>query len=70
VFPAEFEPYRALWMAWPTYENKQGLSTEPLLIDIIRATEGRVAIELLAQDDAEADRLGSAFGKRKCRTVT
>ncbi|MCY3747609.1 MAG: agmatine deiminase family protein [Acidobacteria bacterium] len=57
VFPAEFEPHRALWMAWPTYENKRGLSTEPLLIDIIRATEGRVAIELLAQDDAEAGRI-------------
>ncbi|MYB33030.1 MAG: agmatine deiminase family protein [Acidobacteria bacterium] len=61
VFPAEFEPHRALWMAWPTYENKQGLSTEPLLIDIIRATEGRVAIELLAQDDAEADRIRERF---------
>ena len=61
VFPAEFEPHRALWMAWPTYENKRGLSTEPLLIDIIRATEGRVAIELLAQDDAEADRIRERF---------
>ena len=61
VFPAEFEPHRALWMAWPTYENKRGLPTEPLLIEIIRATEGRVAIELLAQDDAEADRLRERF---------
>ena len=55
MFPAEFEPHRALWMAWPTYENKLGLPTEPLLIEIIRATEGRVAIELLAQDDGEAE---------------
>lgn len=54
VFPAEFEPQRALWMAWPTYENKRGLPTEPLLIEIIRATEHRVAIELLAQDGTEA----------------
>ncbi|MDE2880571.1 MAG: agmatine deiminase family protein [Acidobacteriota bacterium] len=61
VFPAEFEPHRALWMAWPTYENKRGLPTEPLLIEIIRATEGRVAIELLAQDDDEADRIRARF---------
>ena len=61
VFPAEFEPHRALWMAWPTYENKRGLPTEPLLIEIIRATEGRVAIELLAQDDAEADVIRERF---------
>ena len=54
VFPAEFEPHRALWMAWPTYENQRGRPTEPLLIEIIRAAEGRVAIELLAQDGAEA----------------
>lgn len=61
VFPAEFEPHRALWMAWPTYENKQGLPTEPLLIEIIRAAEGRVAIELLAQDDAETDAIRERF---------
>ena len=54
VFPAEFEPQRALWMAWPTYENKRGLPTEPLLIEIIRAAENRVEIELLAQDADEA----------------
>lgn len=57
TFPAEFEPHRALWMAWPTYENKRGLPTEPLLVEIIRATEGRVAVELLAQDEAEAGRI-------------
>lgn len=61
VFPAEFEPHRALWMAWPTYENKRGLPTEPLLIEIIRATEGRVAMELLAQDDDEADAIRERF---------
>lgn len=61
VFPAEFEPHRALWMAWPTYENKRGLPTEPLLIEIIRATEGRVAIDLLAQDDDEAAAIRERF---------
>ena len=57
TFPAEFEPHRALWMAWPTYENQRGRPTEPLLIEIIRAAEGRVAVELLAQDEAEAARI-------------
>ncbi len=52
-FPAEFEPHRALWMAWPTYENKRGLPTEPLQLEIIRAAAGRVAVELLVQDEAE-----------------
>ena len=48
-------------MAWPTYENKRGLPTEPLLLEIIRATEGRVAIELLAQDDGEAGAIRERF---------
>lgn len=61
VFPAEFEPHRSLWMAWPTYENKRGLPTEPLLIEIIRAAEGRVAIDLLAQDDGEAAAIRERF---------
>ncbi len=63
VFPAEFEPHRALWMAWPTYENKRGLPTEPLLIEIVRAAEGRVAIELLAQDGAEARAIRERFAR-------
>lgn len=61
AFPAEFEPHRALWMAWPTYENKRGLPTEPLLIEIIRAAEGRVSIELLAQDEEEAGAIRDRF---------
>lgn len=65
VFPAEFEPQRALWMAWPTYENKRGLPTEPLLTEIVRAAEGRVAIELLAQDDAEAETIRARFAREE-----
>ena len=65
VFPAEFEPHRALWMAWPTYENKRGLPTEPLLIEIIRAAEGRVAIDLLAQDDGEAAAIRERFRREE-----
>lgn len=64
TFPAEFEPRRALWMAWPTYENKRGLPTEPLLVEIIRATEGRVAVELPARDEAEAGRIREHIRER------
>ena len=53
VFPAEFEPHDSIWLSWPTYENKQGLPTEPLLMEILSATAGHVAIDLLAQDEAE-----------------
>jgi phosphatidylserine decarboxylase len=29
-FPAEFEPHEAVWMGWPTYENKVGWSVKDL----------------------------------------
>lgn len=54
VFPGEFEPQRALWMAWPTGEHASGFPIEPLLVELIRALQGSVGVELLVQDAAEA----------------
>jgi agmatine/peptidylarginine deiminase len=28
-FPAEFETQEAVWLGWPVYENKKGLSSIP-----------------------------------------
>ncbi len=54
AFPGEFEPQRALWMAWPTGVHCRGFPIEPLLLDIVRAAAGRVVCELLVQDEDEA----------------
>ncbi|MDC3953357.1 agmatine deiminase family protein [Polyangium jinanense] len=53
-FPAEFEPHASIWLAWPTYQNKAGHPTEPVVEDILRALHGHVSVDLLAQDEAEA----------------
>ncbi len=53
TFPAEFEPQESIWMAWPTYEYKRGQPLEPILAEIIGATEGHVQIDLIAQDEEE-----------------
>src|SRR5262249_50289679 len=47
--------HQAMWMLWPTYENKAGfLSTEPTS-DMIRAMSGHVHANLAVQDaDEEA----------------
>src|SRR5262245_42164034 len=59
VFPGEFESHQAMWMLWPTYENKAGFpSTEPM-IDMIRAMRGRVQINLAVQDAAEEEAVRS-----------
>ncbi len=57
--PAEFEPQRTLWLAWPTYPNRRELPTEPLTLRILAAAQDRVRIELLVQDDAEAERVAA-----------
>ena len=42
IFPGEYESHQAIWMLWPTYENKAGFpSTEPMS-DMIRAMSGHV----------------------------
>ena len=55
LFPGEFESHQAMWMLWPTYENKAGFpSTEPIG-DMIRAMSGYVHVNLAVQDaDEEA----------------
>ncbi len=57
--PAEFEPQRALWLAWPRYENRRGHPTDPLTLRILEAARGRVQTELLVEDAAEAERLSA-----------
>ena len=64
LFPGEYESHQAMWMLWPTYENKAGFpSTEPMS-DMIRAMSGRVQVNLAVQDaDDEAgarDLLGAS----------
>lgn len=56
VFPGEYESHQALWLLWPTYENKAGFpSTEPMA-EMIRALSGHVAVNLAVQDaDEEAE---------------
>jgi agmatine deiminase len=53
VFPGEYESHQAMWMMWPTYENKVGFpSTEPM-IDMIRAMSGHVQVNLAVQNADE-----------------
>ena len=50
LFPGEYESHQAMWMLWPTYENKAGFpSTEPIS-DMIRAMSGHVHVNLAVQD--------------------
>lgn len=60
-FPAEFEPQEAVWMAWPTYENKAGHSSAEVVLAISAALAGHVKVELLAQNEAEKPLIEAAF---------
>ena len=37
VFPGEYESHQAMWMLWPTYENKAGFPSTDPMSDMIRA---------------------------------
>ncbi len=53
IVPAEYERHEAIWMLWPTYENKAGFpSTEPMA-DMIRALHGHVRVRLAVQDGTD-----------------
>jgi agmatine deiminase len=52
-FPAEFEKHSAVWIGWPTYENKAGLSTVPLQLNMIRELVLHVTVKIAVQDEKE-----------------
>jgi len=60
-FPAEFEPHASIWLAWPTYENKAGRSTKKVMLDIIRALDGHVDVDLLVQNSSEEAAVRALF---------
>jgi agmatine deiminase len=54
-FPGEYESHQAMWMLWPTYENKAGFPSTIPIADMIRAMRGHVHVNLAVQDaDDEA----------------
>jgi hypothetical protein len=55
LFPGEYESHQAMWMLWPTYENKAGFPSADPMSDMIRAMSGHVHVNLAVQDaDDEA----------------
>jgi agmatine deiminase len=53
IFPGEYESHQAMWMLWPTYENKAGFPSSEPMADMIRAMSGHVQVNLVVQDAIE-----------------
>jgi len=51
---AEFDPQRAVWLSWPTYEHKKGVSIEKTTVEIVRELVKNVDVEMLVLDDKTA----------------
>jgi agmatine deiminase len=52
--PGEFEEHEAIWMGWPTYENKAGWSVKELHVQLWAAMAPHVPVNVAVNpDDAE-----------------
>ncbi len=52
---ASTESHQAMWMLWPTYENKAGFPSTEVVSDLIQAMSGHTHVNLAVQDaDDEA----------------
>jgi agmatine deiminase len=49
-FPGEFESHQAMWLLWPTFENKAGFPSSDPMAEMIRAMSGRTHVNLAVQD--------------------
>ena len=55
IFPGEDQSHEAMWMLWPTYENKAGFPSTDVVSDLIAAMKDHVQVNLAVQDlDDEA----------------
>jgi agmatine deiminase len=50
-FPAEFEEQEAVWMGWPTYENKSGWSVKDLHVQLWAAMAPHVDVRVAVNPD-------------------
>lgn len=50
-FPAEFEAQEAVWMGWPTYENKAGWSVKDLHVQLWAAMAPQVYVNVAVNPD-------------------
>ena len=50
IFPAEYESHQAMWMLWPTYENKAGFPSTEVVSDLIEALNNHTHVNLAVQD--------------------
>jgi agmatine deiminase len=65
LFPGEYESHEAMWMLWPTYENKAGFPSTDVVRDMIAAMRGHTHVNLAVQDaddEAAARELLTASG--------
>jgi agmatine deiminase len=53
LFPGECESHEAMWLLWPTYENKAGLPSTEVVSDMIAALHGHTRVHLAVQDAAD-----------------
>lgn len=66
-YPAEYGPLDSVWLSWPTYENKKGLSMIPVYLQVISILlENGNGVSLAVQDQ---DELEFVTGKLTERSV-
>jgi agmatine deiminase len=62
---AEFAPQRAVWLSWPTYDHKRGVSIEKTTTQIVRELIKDVNVEMLVPDDKVASKVRALFPNKR-----
>ena len=52
-FPAEFEKQEAVWLGWPVYEIKKGMSSVPVFLRLIKVLTLHVRVKIAAQNEEQ-----------------
>jgi agmatine deiminase len=69
IFPGEYESHEAMWLAWPTYENKRGFSSTLPMMQMINAAHGKVRVHLLVADVEEEKQITKLLSEKNIPTA-
>jgi len=69
-YPAEFERQQAVWMQWPPDEYDRGdHPVYPVMINVIKALDSYVKINLLCESEEEATEIKNLLRQKGCSAV-
>jgi agmatine deiminase len=63
--PGEFEKQDAVWLCWPTYDNKKDASVTPVMVELVKNLTPFVNVRICVTDSAQAAEVSQLLNRQR-----